>query len=662
MDFDSRITNCRSELDLINIIKVEHDSRSISALWLCLLLRLMRIANDVRLEVRHSQYLVPFDERFLSNRQLGALHTLFRIFDTCSEKLSRPAWRMCYRVVLVEMLRIDKETYDKLEQSESLNQNDETRGGRNETAVIMIGGVSKLLSQNLESMISSPNFSEIWSQLLVYFSGLLKRKVLEISTAVCIGLSNILAEIEDIGKLDQSSTAKLWDLWERGIPVFHRDNSQRKKGNQDSVVAYLELLHQMSRFIGHGIELEQVKIVTERLHSCVVHSDSAAYSADIDRMAPVQKSALNSLRNIPTEIPGALYKLVDSIAGFIILAYEGGGEDTKSQSYVALSKAAMDLLRTCLVDHMTNGKIRDPKLVTRALEALKIPLGLKYKWRREGKAPSPWKKATTTSLTILEAIVPILKPAPEAPDFWSAIVEISSCITSADTDSCNNPASIPQDQKFDIAAHTRMRALITPLLGLSSVPEPSRRAYAASIFSNSIIHLPHPDDLARPGQDLLKGLQTIHIGRTQDLPPTPRSELSYLLLDELFSLVSATVRESTSISEQQLRLARAAAPFLILRAGITIKAYTHDQPLRGRMPQPWSQKKELLYILRKLVELNSEPGAIPDAPGITSPRKKHLHRLYGLIVQAIGITTDGDDEVKEALQEFLKVLGEDFGI
>lgn len=610
--------------------------------------------SDLKFVTVSISFLLP---KFLSNRQLGALHTLFRIFDTCSEKLSRQAWLMCYRVVLVEMLSIDKETYDKLDHSQSPNQNDETREGRNETAVIMVGGVSKLLSQNLESMVSSSNFSELWSQLLVYFRGLLNRKVLEISTAVCIGVTKILAEIEDIdiGKLDHSSTARLWDLWEDGIPVFHRDNSQRKKGNQDSVVAYLELLHQMSRFIGHRMELEQVKIVMERLHSCVVHSDSAAYSADIDRMTPIQNFTLNSLRNIPTEIPGALYKLVDSIAGFIILAYEGGDE-TKSQSYVALSKAAMDLLRTCLLDHITNGKIRDPKLVTRALDALKTPLRLKYQWRREGKEPSPWKKATTTALTILEAIVPILKPAPETPDFWRAVIVISSCITSADTDSCSNPASIPQDQKFDIAAHTRMRAVITPLLGLSSIPEASRRAYTASIFSNSIIHIPHPDDLARPGQDLLQGLQSIHIGRTQDLPPTPRSELSYLLLNELFSLVS--VRESTS---EQLRLARAAAPFLILRAGITIKAYINDQPLRGRMPQPWSQKKELLYILRKLVELNSEPGAIPDAPGITSPKKKHLHRLYGLTVQATGIA-NGDDEVKEALREFLKVLGEDFGI
>lgn len=591
-----------------------------------------------------------------SNRLSGALHTLFRIFDTCGEKLSLPAWRMCYRVVLVEMLSIDKKTYETLENSQSPNLNDETREGRNETAVIMVGGVSKLLTQNLESMVSSPNFSELWSQLLGYFGGLLSRKVLDISTAIFIGVTKILAEIEDIGKLDQSSTAKVWDLWKDGIPVSHQDGSQRKKGNQDSVVAYLELLHQLSRFIGgHGMELEQVRVVTERLHACVVHSDAAAYSTDIDRMAPVQKIALNSLKNIPTEIPGALYKLVDSISSFVILAYEGGDE-TMSQSYVALSKAAMDMLRMCLVDHISNGKIREPTLVTKALDALKTPLRLKYQWRKEGKEPSPWKKATTISLTILEAIVPILKSAPEAPDFWNAVIEISSGITSADTDFCNNPTSIPQDQNFDIAAYTRLRALITPLLGISSVPEQSRRAYAASLFSNSIIHTPHPDDLARPGQDLLQGLQSIHIGRTQDLPPTPRSELSYLLLNELFNLVS--VRESTS---EQLRLARTAAPFLILRAGITIKAYTHDQPLRGRMPQPWSQKKELLYMLRKLVELKSEPGAIPDAPGITSRKKKHLHRLYGLAVQATGIE-DGDDEVKEALREFLKALGDDFGI
>lgn len=59
MNFDSSITRCRSEVDLIRAIQVEDHVKSAPALWLCLLLRLMRIANDSRLEVRHSRFSIP---------------------------------------------------------------------------------------------------------------------------------------------------------------------------------------------------------------------------------------------------------------------------------------------------------------------------------------------------------------------------------------------------------------------------------------------------------------------------------------------------------------------------------------------------------------------------------------------------------------------------
>lgn len=55
MEFDPSITRCRSEVDLIHVIQLEDQIKSFPALWLCLLLRLMRIANDSRLEVRHSR-------------------------------------------------------------------------------------------------------------------------------------------------------------------------------------------------------------------------------------------------------------------------------------------------------------------------------------------------------------------------------------------------------------------------------------------------------------------------------------------------------------------------------------------------------------------------------------------------------------------------------
>lgn len=655
VDFDPCIMACRSEQELVHVIQVRDYSRLVSGLWLCLLLRLMRIANsDDRLEVRHSKCFNP-NSRLWFNLVLGALHTLFRIFDTCSEQLSSSAWQMCYRVVVMEMVGADQKHYEAMDIYQPSTIDNDVQASWNETAIIMVGGVSNFLTQNLETMMVSESFADMWSQMVEYLMGLLNRQVLGVSTAVYIGMTKILAGIETIDKVGQPSMFKVWDLWKHGTPISHRDTSKRDSSNQDSIVAYLDWLHQISRLIGGEMILEQVKAIAERLRSCVVNSDAAAYSADIEKMTAVQNHALESLRLIPTSVPGALTELIDSIAGFVVLAYMEGHEEN-GQTHVALSKSAIDLMQSCILDHVNSGQIRDARLLTKAIRALEVPLKLKYEWRKEGKEPPPWKKATTTALVILEASMPILNPTPEAPEFWNAVLEISSGITSANTKSCSHSSTISQDQDFDIAAYSRIRHLITPLLGLPLIADSARRTYVASLFHNSIIHTPHPDDLARPGQELLQGLQSIHIGRTQSLPPTPRAKLSYLLLDELFALVS--VREST---HEQFRLAQAAAPYLILRAGITLKAYVLDQPLRGRMPQPWSEKKELLYILSKLVQLDSEPRAIPDAPGITSRRKKHLHRLFGLVNRATEVA-GRDEEVMGALRGFQEAVGEDFGV
>lgn len=58
LEFSTSITRSKSENDLIRVIKDERRSVSVTALWLCLLLRLMRLANDEKMEVRHSKYFV----------------------------------------------------------------------------------------------------------------------------------------------------------------------------------------------------------------------------------------------------------------------------------------------------------------------------------------------------------------------------------------------------------------------------------------------------------------------------------------------------------------------------------------------------------------------------------------------------------------------------
>jgi hypothetical protein len=132
--------------------------------------------------------------------------------------------------------------------------------------------------------------------------------------------------------------------------------------------------------------------------------------------------------------------------------------------------------------------------------------------------------------------------------------------------------------------------------------------------------------------------------------------MSYVCFDELVSLV--TLHDG---SLSRIKLAQAAAPYLILRAGLTLRAYIADQPLRGRMPQSLSQRKELLYILRALVKLRCEPEAIPDTSGVESEGKKHLHRLYPLLAKAVRAAAR-DQEVLEWVGKALDEVGMEFGV
>lgn len=531
----------------------------------------------------------------------------------------------------------------------------------NETAIVEIEGLSSLFTQWLDTYKANeslaPMFEEFFGQLI----GCLKRQSVTVSNAVLNGMSNILAEIGDIDNLGKPLLVKAWHLWKDSNPASHVDDPKRKNGNQDALMAYMLCLGQLLRLTGRDLQLSQTRTILLQLRACVVESSIAAYTTDVDRMTPVQGMVLETLKSIPTNNSELIPELAGSIDGFVTLAYEQKDRSLgNAQTYIALSKAAMDLLESYIAKHITRPVVDATDLVTEACSALAVPLHLKYRWQIEGKGPSPWQKATRTALAILEVSMPVIHAPPDDTEskssFWEVAVRIGDGIVAADCAACTHRKEISKDQVFDIVALERFQKLVIPALGSDSIPDAIRRMYAESIFTNSMIHEPHPDDLARPGQELLEGLRSTHIGRVQDLPPSPRSKLSYILLDELFNLVA--VHDG---SPERVRLAQAAAPYLILRAGITLKAYIMDHPLRGRMPQPWSQKKEMLYLLRKLIDLDSEPKAIPATARVNSEHKKHLHRLYPLVTKALKAAWR-DEEMTNALREVLDAVGDDFGL
>ena len=76
---------------------------------------------------------------------------------------------------------------------------------------------------------------------------------------------------------------------------------------------------------------------------------------------------------------------------------------------------------------------------------------------------------------------------------------------------------------------------------------------------------------------------------------------------------------------------------------------------------PEAQRQEVLFVLRELGKLESEPQAIPDAPGVRSRYRKHLHRLYPLLNKAARVARrDGD--VFGEIMRLMDLVGEEFGL
>ncbi|PBP26936.1 endosomal peripheral membrane protein [Diplocarpon rosae] len=658
-DFISGRTNSFSlssdfiqSVDKENLVEVASgDDLAVSdaALWMLLLLRLTAVTTDERLEVRNS-----------------AIQTLLRIFDAYGDQLSPEAWSMCLKSVIFKLLSSMESQLQVAHDAES-NTSDKEKSGWNETTVVVLTGITNLLANYLDVISSHSSFGKSWQTLLDYFKALLDLNVLEINTAVFKSLREILTRgnIEEsaITNFDSSALDLAWDLWSTSLPVVKSDPASKHFDNQSYLISYSSALREIYRLIQEDLDDERVHRMLTLLRESIQQASAATYSSDIDYLTPLQAQVLECLKMIRTDIEGVPTALIGQVAEFVGLAFESrntSGSEVQRPTYVALSKASMALSESLIIAHSTDRDIYISGALSSALKALARPIGLKYLFPTVTKSVAPWRQATTSALAILKSILPVLTEASLEEDvtssLWTSIVTIANGITNADCSSALSTTIIQADEDFDIASFHTLRNLITPALGSPKIPDKTRMAYTKSLFSISLVHAPNPSELPQLGQELLSTLYRQRKGQTVEPAPSPRDKMSYVCFDELVSLV--TLHDN---SDARVKMAQAAAPYLILRAGLTLRAYIADQPLRGRMPQPLSQRKELLYILRALVDLNCEPDAIPDSSGVESEGKKHMFRLYPLLAKAIRAAAR-DMEVLEWIGRALDVVGGEFGL
>lgn len=609
-------------------------------LWLQVLLDLSIVTTDPRAELRNS-----------------AIQTVQRIFENYGDQLTPNVWLLCLRSILFKMVESNLEAQTTLRRISNPPRDEVTAW--EETTRTVLDSVSNLFSTYIYKVDNPSKLGASWKELLVYLekyfefgSFTLDRSVFDALTAVISRINNVRV----FGAEPVVDTALVW----RSYSKYRLEGDDDQEGNQDAFVAYAEAFKAIFR-LGEELLPVYINTMVPNLLVCVAKSDEAAYSSDVDHMTTFQTRVMECLSMVQYTQSGILAFMIRMISGLCVLPYTAASNPKKKRpTFVALSKASMSLLQSVTVKHIGDSDIYERGAFCFALSSLVRPVQEKYVWKQEGKPPTLWQKATNTALAILEPGLSFLETQDFSndvvKDLWDQIVNLAAGITGARVSPLDPPSSLETDENFDIDAFTRLRSMIGTSLGSASLPDSMRRTYTRNLFQTSLIHRPEtgevPDVSSAPLEDLYK----VRRGRTRDTTPTPRIRMAYACFSELIALVSVK-----SGSGEEIKLSQAAAPYLILRVALTLKGYIADQPLRGRMPAPDTHRAELMFALEQMKRLDSEPQAIPNAPGATSRHKKHLHRIYLLVVEAIGVAKY-DDSVMEELRALMGIVGGEFGL
>ncbi|KAG6852839.1 hypothetical protein C0991_008678, partial [Blastosporella zonata] len=171
------------------------------------------------------------------------------------------------------------------------------------------------------------------------------------------------------------------------------------------------------------------------------------------------------------------------------------------------------------------------------------------------------------------------------------------------------------EENFDLALIASLEIDVAPHLGDRRVPDHLVTQLAKILHHGSRVHESQseeeiPDlsvDLTSQKVEDIPIYKGYESGSTESSSAVPRERFSYWCFDLLFLICSHTTSEQ---EHSRRRLAALSIPSLLNRCQATLVGFVADEALRGHLPFPRAREQELLYVLRKLLELKLWPGSL----------------------------------------------------
>ncbi|KII84914.1 hypothetical protein PLICRDRAFT_179240 [Plicaturopsis crispa FD-325 SS-3] len=459
---------------------------------------------------------------------------------------------------------------------------------------------------------------------------------------------------------------------EMGEAVVRRASSQSVQSShptppftQECLVAFVDVIRgtrAVSRILdGTEWQIDRLTRVVTILKGVLTYPNSPDYRPDIDALTPVQSVVMEAIAGIDLSSPGSPSLVIRDLSEYATLPFLAAFDvpsfappptndsPVKAQqnrvqkriTYIGLAKKTMPLLVDLFMQFRHKAEIYTDGTLEAVLSAYSIPIKLKYDCpapSKFGKDLPLWKTATTNFLKIVKEAASQLKtldtdiPDDRIEGIWRQVIDVFRGGILADCSAVENMSLEEQEseENFDLALIASLEIDVIPHMGDPRVPDNlviqlAKVLHQGSRLFESFIGPEGASPSPSPVSPKLDGQRSKHssndssdfekvdiekireIGRTESGPLAPRERFSYWCFDLLFLTCSDITKDQ---EESRRRIAALSLPSLLNRCQNTLVGYVADESLRGNLPFPRAREDELLYVLRKLLELRLWPGTL----------------------------------------------------
>ncbi|KAG1830966.1 hypothetical protein DFJ58DRAFT_918292 [Suillus subalutaceus] len=407
--------------------------------------------------------------------------------------------------------------------------------------------------------------------------------------------------------------------------------------------------------------LQRLNRLMEILKGILIYPNSTDYRPDVDGLSPLQVVVLDAIADISPMGPGVPSLILQYLSEFSTLPFpvvfhapvlspDSPGTPIatsfqKQNTYIALSKKVMPLiveLYMCFKDEL---EIYEDGTMEAVFSAYSISIKLKYEYPAPLKfgRDALWKTATTSFLRIVTDSVKRMAAFGDrisdtrVEGIWRQIIEVLRGGILADRTATEGFSLEDQEaeESFDLSLISSLEIDIVPHLGDTRVPDHLIVQLAKVLHKGSQLyksstdpsHLDSPSidtDVSDDSWDSYDFEKVdLDIGSTTRGVLVPRERFSFWCFDLLFSICSNVTSgnpmhlrvfpELTILLDQESSRKRIAAlclPTLLDRCKTIMVNYVADEALRGYVPFPRAREDELLYILRKVLDLRLSSGIL----------------------------------------------------